>query len=885
MLDFLSGGGEMGRLIRAYAWIDTPLGAPESWPQSLRSALSICLHSSFPTAIYWGPELRLLYNDAWAPIPAERHPGVLGQPAREVWSDIWNVIEPQLWSVIATEEGFSIFDQMLPMERDGVPCETYWNYSFTPIRGESGAVAGVFNQGHETTDRILKDRAREEEVARQRRLFQQAPGFITILRGPEHIFEFVNDAYRRLFGDRDFVGKTVRDAFPDLAGQGFYEWLDEVYTSGQRRVAERTPIVLDYPGAPQQQRFLDFIYEPVTDEEGRVTGIFCEGFDVTTAYLADQAIREQSLALEHQTRALQTLNRIASATIVEQDAERIVQLVTDAGVELTQAGFGAFFYNVVDEASESYMLYCLSGVPRSAFERFPMPRNTAVFAPTFAGEGVVRSDDIKADPRYGRNDPHYGMPEGPLPVTSYLAVPVTARSGEVLGGLFFGHSERGRFTEKHEELIVGLAAQAAIAIENARLIASVRVANETLEQRVQERTAELTEAHEALRQAQKMEAVGQLTGGIAHDFNNLLTGISGGLEIIERRLSEGRLAGIDRFLQGAQTSAQRAAALTQRLLAFSRRQTLDPKPTDVNRLIFGMEDLVRRTVGPQIAVEVVGAAGLWLTKVDPVQLESALLNLAINARDAMPEGGRLTIETANKWLDDRASRGRDLNPGQFLSVCVTDTGTGIPKNVIDRIFDPFFTTKPIGQGTGLGLSMIHGFVRQSGGQIRVYSEDGQGTTMCLYLPRFTGSLEEEADGDQADIVDLGAGETVLVVDDEATVRMLIVEVLTEAGYRTLEAHDSPSAMKALEAETAIDLLITDVGLPGGMNGRQIADAARSMRQGLKVLFVTGYAENAAVGNGYLEPGMGLITKPFNMTDLATKISDLMESSRRSRFSP
>ena len=205
--------------------------------------------------------------------------------------------------------------------------------------------------------------------------------------------------------------------------------------------------------------------------------------------------------------------------------------------------------------------------------------------------------------------------------------------------------------------------------------------------------------------------------------------------------------------------------------------------------------------------------------------------------------------------------------------------------MIDRIFDPFFTTKPIGQGTGLGLSMIHGFVRQSGGQIRVYSEDGQGTTMCLYLPRFTGSLEEEADGDQADIVDLGAGETVLVVDDEATVRMLIVEVLTEAGYRTLEAHDSPSAMKALEAETAIDLLITDVGLPGGMNGRQIADAARSMRQGLKVLFVTGYAENAAVGNGYLEPGMGLITKPFNMTDLATKISDLMESSRRSRFSP
>ena len=388
--------------------------------------------------------------------------------------------------------------------------------------------------------------------------------------------------------------------------------------------------------------------------------------------------------------------------------------------------------------------------------------------------------------------------------------------------------------------------------------------------------ARLADAEEQLRQAQKMEAVGQLTGGIAHDFNNLLAGIIGSLEIIERRLSTGRTDGLGRFITGAQTSAQRAAALTQRLLAFSRRQTLDPRPTDVNRLVFGMEDLISRTVGPAIKVEVVGAGGLWPAKVDAVQLESALLNLAINARDAMPEGGRLTIETANKWLDDRGARERQLPSGQYLSICVSDSGTGIPKDVVDRIFDPFFTTKPIGQGTGLGLSMIHGFVRQSGGQVRVYSEQGHGTTMCLYLPRFVGEVDEDQMPDEA-IVDDGAGRTVLVIDDEATVRMLIVEVLEEAGYTAIEADDGPSGMTILQSAIPIDLLITDVGLPGGMNGRQVADAARELRPDLKILFVTGFAENAAVGNGHLAPGMAVMTKPFVMVELGNKIVEILES--------
>jgi PAS domain S-box-containing protein len=379
---------------------------------------------------------------------------------------------------------------------------------------------------------------------------------------------------------------------------------------------------------------------------------------------------------------------------------------------------------------------------------------------------------------------------------------------------------------------------------------------------------------EQLRQAQKMEAVGQLTGGLAHDFNNLLQGIIGALDRAQHRIQQGRAAEADRFIGAAVESANRAASLTQRLLAFSRRQTLDPKPTDANRLIAGMEDLINRTMSPNIAVEVVGAAGLWLTMVDAPQLESAVLNLAINARDAMPRGGKLIIETANKWLDDRAAQERDVPPGQYVSVCVTDSGVGMPPDVVARAFDPFFTTKPMGQGTGLGLSMIYGFVRQSGGQVRIYTEVGKGTTMCLYLPRYLGT-SDEVEAASTQVPDKGFGETVMIVDDEATVRMLVNEVLTDNSYHVLEAFDAASAMKTLGSPKKIDLLITDVGLPGNMNGRQLADAARETRPGLKVLFITGYAENAAVGNGHLEPGMEILTKPFPMTTLANKVRAML----------
>ena len=380
---------------------------------------------------------------------------------------------------------------------------------------------------------------------------------------------------------------------------------------------------------------------------------------------------------------------------------------------------------------------------------------------------------------------------------------------------------------------------------------------------------------EELRQSQKMEAVGQLTGGLAHDFNNLLTGITGGLELLETRLAQGRAADAARYIAAAQGAAKRAAALTHRLLAFSRRQTLEPKPVDANRLVAGLEELVGRTVGPAIQVTVVPAAGLWPTLVDANQLENALLNLCINARDAMPGGGHLTIEAANRPLDNRSARLRDLPPGNYVSLCVTDTGAGMLPDVIARAFDPFFTTKPIGQGTGLGLSMVYGFVRQSGGQVRIHSQPGQGTTVCLFLPRHAVAADMD-DGVDADApLAAGQGETVLVVDDEPTVRMLVSDVLEELGYATLEAEDGASGLEILRSDKRIDLLVTDVGLPGGMNGRQVADAGRALRPGLNVLFITGYAENAALSEGQLEPGMQVLTKPFAMDELARRMRELL----------
>jgi len=637
-------------------------------------------------------------------------------------------------------------------------------------------------------------------------------------------------------------------------------------------------------------RWINAVGRPIYGADDQPTGMIGVVQDITPRKAAEQALREEGARLS-------TLNRIGASIAPELDLQKIVQMVTDAGVELSGAQFGAFFYNVVGPTGESYMLYAISGVDSAEFAKFPMPRNTQIFAPTFGGEGVVRSDDITKDPRYGQSAPHHGMPKGHLPVTSYLAVPVVSRSGEVIGGLFFGHEEPARFSQRHQDLLVGIAGQAAIAIDNARLyeaaqreIAERRLAeealqelNQSLEARVTAAIEEREQAEETLRQAQKMEAVGQLTGGIAHDFNNLLTIITGNVDAARRHIGEDGEARVQRALGNALVGAERATTLTQRLLAFSRRQPLAPKPVDANKLVAGMSALLHSTLGETVDVETVLAAGLWRLEADPHQLENAIINLAVNASDAMGVGeggggGKLTIETANTHFDrDYAAHNPGVAPGQYIAICVSDTGGGMDEGTLERAFEPFFTTKEVGRGTGLGLSMIYGFVKQSGGHVKIYSELGEGTTVRIYLPRLVGGdadlpaqIEEAAPEGSRD-------ETILVCEDDDDVRAYTVEALRELGYRVLEAHDGPSAMRLLERQEGnVDLLFTDIVLPGGMTGAVVARDARALRPDLKVLFTTGYARNAIVHHGRLDAGVELITKPFSYADLAARVRDVLD---------
>ena len=438
----------------------------------------------------------------------------------------------------------------------------------------------------------------------------------------------------------------------------------------------------------------------------------------------------------------------------------------------------------------------------------------------------------------------------------------------------FNASDRRRY---ERELLEARRAAEAVSCE-------LRTLNQTLETRIAEAVEQRLAAEAALRQAQKMEAIGQLTGGVAHDFNNLLTVILGGLETIKRQLSglpaSAATERIGRAATMATSGAERAATLTARLLAFSRRQPLNPSPIDASRLVTGLADLLERTLGETIALQTVSGAGLWRTVADPAELENALLNLAVNARDAMPGGGRLTIETSNAFLDEAyvGSIPEPVTPGQYVLIAVTDTGSGMDAGTVARVFEPFFTTKPPGKGTGLGLSQVYGFVRQSGGHIRLYSEPGEGTTVKIYLPRL---MNERASAEEGSRVAArpthGGRETILVVEDHEDLRSYSAGVLSELGYRVLQAPHGPAALDLLDAEPTIDLLFTDVVLPESMNGQQFADEAARRRPAIKVLFTTGYTPNTIADNGRLDVGVNLISKPFTSTDLAVKVRQVLDS--------
>ena len=854
----------------------------ESWPATLKSSLALILRSPVPIVTLWGEDGIMIYNDAYSRFAGGRHPDLFGSKVREGWPEVAS-FNDNVMKVGLAGETLAYRDFPLTLYRHGGKPEQVWlNLDYSPLLDEDGRPVGVMAIVVEITDKVRVERELDAERKALKRMFDQAPGFIAVASGPQHRFTMANEAYRALIAGRDVVGKTVAEALPEVVEQGFVTLLDHVYASGEAHVGHRAPVNLQRGPGALTERYLDFICQPIVADSGETTGIFIQGHDVTEQHKTEEAIRAES-------RKLDVLNRTGAALAAELDVDKIVQIATDACTEIVEAQFGAFFYNVVNAKGESYMLYALSGVSREHFDKFPMPRNTAVFGPTFKGTGVVRSADIRQDPRYGKNAPYYGMPKGHLPVRSYLAASVTSRSGEVIGGLFFGHEQPGKFLDEHEELVTGIAGQAAMAIDNARLFQSAErevaerrraeeallALNNTLEQRVAEEVHARSKVEEQLRQIQKMEAVGQLTGGIAHDFNNMLAVVMGGLSLLQRRLARGE-TDVERFVQGAMDAAQRAATLTQRLLAFSRQQALSPEPLVVNTLVGAMSELLTRTLGEQVRVETVLAAGLWQVKADPAQLENAILNLAVNARDAMPVGGRLTIETQNAFVDDAYAREYAIEAGQYVLIAVGDTGAGMSAEVIAKAFDPFFTTKGAGKGTGLGLSQVYGFVRQSGGHVKIYSEPGVGTSVKIYLPRLYGEAAATEQAKRLSSVHRGSrSEVVLVVEDDERVRAVSVEALKELGYGVVEAAGPSEALRLLDEGQQVTLLFTDVVMPD-MSGRQLADRARVKRPALEVLYTTGYTRNAIVHNGMLDPGTHLLTKPFSIEELAAKVRKILD---------
>ncbi|MCF5467789.1 hybrid sensor histidine kinase/response regulator [Pseudomonas syringae] len=650
-------------------------------------------------------------------------------------------------------------------------------------------------------------------------LILNSPESIYLLWGADLVF-FHNDAYTPILGPRkdEAIGALVTDLWADVWDQVAPLVIDAM--AGKACHYKNMPLSMSRYGE-LEQTWWSFSFSPVIDEHGMTVGMFCITNETTQQVLNQQALQENERQRLDLIDKLVSLERQQTATLEQRTLE------LDTFWEMSPDPLAILDFN-------------------GMFMRVN-PAWTAILGRTqqeLLGSSIMtllHPDDVGNTQNALRHAVDHVLPlfenryqhvDGTYHWFGWTAAPGN--------GIIFALGKH----LNHEK----------------QRIEALRVAEETLVQ------------------SQKMEAVGQLTGGLAHDFNNLLMGITGNMELLLSRIRQERFTELERYINAALEGSRRAASLTHRLLAFSRRQTLAPKATDIDHLVAGMDELIRRTVGPAIDMQVVASPGLWSTLVDPHQLENSLLNLCLNAKDAMPHGGRLLIQTANRSLNAAAAALFGLPAGRYVELSVSDTGTGMDKEVIGRAFDPFFTTKPTGMGTGLGLSMIYGFARQSGGGVNIASSVGEGSKICILLPMHEGDAEALAlDSGVLQVPAQGTGdETILVVDDEPAVRLLIAELLEDLGYVVLQAEKGSDALVILQSKAAIDLLITDVGLPGGMNGRQVADAAREVRPDLKILFVTGYAENAVLAHDTLEPGMHVLPKPFAIAELIGRVTELLE---------
>jgi PAS domain S-box-containing protein len=809
--------------ILATDWSVSELGFPSGWPQSLRSVVALILASGKPMFVVWGASRTLLYNDAYAALLGSRHPAALGMPFFSVWPDAVAEAAP-LFDRLFGGTVIELDDISISFDREQEAQGSHFALSYTPIRDHGQHVVGLLCIHSETTESAPGKVLQPSDHKRLAQMFELAPSFIAVLNGPQHRIELANAGFWRLAGERALVGKTFAEALPDAAARGYVALLDQAYATGERVVRTAARYKVQGPaGSGVSDRVVDFFFQPITNGIGQVTGIFVHGSDIT------ERVQDE------------TILRIRETHLHEKNAD-LGRLVTERSLQLMAKE--ALIQTVYEHSTEYHLVVGQHGDGLFVLEEM----NPAALKLYKSTRSQTRAQVI------GRTVDECLSPAAAAVVNAHLTACLKANAPHEYEFVYDGNIIEGIASPL--PAVRGVGRQIAVSARD---------------------VTERRNLEEQLRQSQKMEAVGQLTGGLAHDFNNLLAGISGSLELMNIRKQQGRLQEIDRYIAAAQEAAQRAAALTHRLLAFARRQKLDPKSIDLNGLVASMDDLIRRTVGPGIQVEIVGSPGLWTALVDPNQMENALLNLCINARDAMPKGGKLMVETRNHPFDERTAGEHECEPGDYVSLCVTDDGAGMAPEVMERAFEPFFTTKPLGQGTGLGLSMIYGFARQSGGRVRISSTLGHGTKVCIFLPRYLGGadLPEPVDRSQT-LVRVAEGGTVLVVEDDATVRMLCIDVLNDLGYAALEAEDGVAGLTVLRSERRIDLLVTDVGLPGGVDGRQLGEAARACRPDLRILYITGYADLPEVGRGPPGAPVETLPKPFAMQELAARIHSLMQ---------
>jgi len=704
--------------------------------------------------------------------------------------------------------------------------------------------------------------ARTEQSTHLLRLFEQAPGFVCFFRGPEHVYELQNDAHHRLAGYRDIIGKPVRAALPELAGQGFYELLDGVYASGKPYVGRGVPLTVHSTEGEPVASYIDFIYQPIFDENGQVLGIVSQGSDVT-----EQVINTRNLAAK-QAELEQTIQARTAAL-----EEARAQLARANALQLSNA----FFHSLFEQAPG---FICVLKGPQHIFEltngayrrltgeRELIGRGVREALPDADGQGFFEL----LDKVYQSGTPVVGqsvqleLQEGPGKIVTrfidFVYQPILDAQGRSTG-IFVQGSDVTKQKLATDE---------------------VQKYQKGLESLVEERTAELQNAQAALLHSQKLEAIGKLTGGVAHDFNNILQVIGGNLQLLrDAALREG---GPVKQIDTAFGAVERGAKLASQLLAFARRQPLQPVVLNPARVVQQMEELLRRALGETIAVETIRGGGLWNTCVDPHQLENVILNLAINARDAMPSGGKLTIELGNAMLDDEyVANQHDLTPGQYVMIAVSDNGCGMSREVLERACEPFFTTKPEGRGTGLGLSMAYGFVKQTGGHFRIYTEVGHGTTIKMYFPRSYKAEASEPVAKGGPVT--GGNETILVVEDDLAVQATVVEMLRSLGYKVMKADHAAAALAILGSGVPIDLLFTDVVMPGELRSPELARQARLLHPGIAVLFTSGYTQNAIVHDGKLDAGVQLLSKPYARDQLARKLRQMLstEPARAPRAEP